>query len=167
MTPTRTAAERDTRGASLPAGQIDVRHVTGDSYTISARGHCVLVDQPVSDGGEDAGPTPTELLVGALASCVAFYAGRYLERHGIDRSGLAVSASFAMAGDRPARVSSVQVRLSVPAGLPEQRRDALLAVASHCTVHNTLRLEPEVSIALEPPLSPSRPAGLQAPEEPH
>jgi uncharacterized OsmC-like protein len=54
-----------------------------------------------------------------------------------------------MAEDRPARVSDVRLRISVPGGVPAQRRDALLAVASHCTVHNTLRREPGISIELD------------------
>ena len=134
---------------SDPAGRVAVRHVAGDAYAISVRGHAVLVDQPVGDGGQDAAATPTELLVASLASCVAFYAGRYLLRHGLDRSGMAVTADFAMADDRPARVSSMRLRISVPGGIPAQRRDALLAVASHCTVHNTLRQEPGISIELD------------------
>jgi putative redox protein len=36
----------------------------------------------------------------------------------------------------------------VPGGVPSQRADALLAVASHCAVHNTLRQQPDVSIEL-------------------
>jgi putative redox protein len=143
------AAEQETSGGNEPAGRVAVRHVAGDAYAISARGHAVVVDQPVRDGGQDSAATPTELLVGSLASCVAFYAGRYLLRHGLDRSGLAVTADFTMAEDRPARVSDVRLRISVPGGIPAQRRDALLAVASHCTVHNTLRHEPGVSIELD------------------
>jgi uncharacterized OsmC-like protein len=85
--------------------------------------------------------------VASLASCVAFYSGRYLARHGLDRAGLTINADFTMATDRPARVASVQLHVSAP-GLPDQRRAALLAVASHCTVHNTLRQEPSVSIEL-------------------
>ena len=53
-----------------------------------------------------------------------------------------------MAAGPPARVSAVRLRITVPAGVPAQRTDALLAVASHCTVHNTLRQQPEVSIEL-------------------
>jgi len=68
-------------------------------------------------------------------------------RHGLDRAGLAITAEFTMADDRPARVTGVQLQISAP-GLPERRRDSLLAVASHCTVHNTLRQEPSVSIEL-------------------
>ena len=139
------AAEQD---AQDPSGQVTVRHVDGDAYAITARGHAMLTDQAVADGGTDAAATPTELLVASLASCVGFYTGRYLVRHGLDRAGLAVTAEFAMAAGPPARVSAVRLRITVPAGVPAQRTDALLAVASHCTVHNTLRQQPEVSIEL-------------------
>jgi len=136
------------RLAAVLLAQAAVRHVDGDAYAITARGHEVLTDQPVADGGSDAALTPTELLVASLASCVAFYAGRYLLRHGLDRAGLAVTAEFDMAAGRPARVGAIRLRITVPGGVPAQRTDALLAVASHCTVHNTLRQQPDVSIEL-------------------
>lgn len=141
------AVERDCGPESGSAGHVTVSHVRGDAYAITTRGHSMFVDQPVADGGHDAAVTPTELLVASLASCVAFYAGRYLTRHGLDRAGLMITAEFTMATDRPARVAGVRLHISAP-GLPEQRRDAMLAVASHCTVHNTLRQEPSVSIEL-------------------
>jgi putative redox protein len=141
------AAEHDCGFDPGSAGLVRISHVSGDAYAITARGHSALVDQPEADGGQDAAATPTELLVASLASCVAFYSGRYLTRHGLDRSGLAITAEFTMAADRPARVASVRLHISAP-GLPERRRDALLAVASHCTVHNTLRQEPAVSMEL-------------------
>jgi len=142
------AAEQDGQDGQDGSGRVAVRHVDGDAYAITARGHEVLTDQPAADGGSDAAVTPTELLVASLGSCVAFYAGRYLLRHGLDRAGLAVTAEFDMAADRPARVGAVRLRIIVPGGVPAQRTDALLAVASHCTVHNTLRQEPDVSIEL-------------------
>jgi len=138
------AAEQDMQDGP---GRVTVRHVDGDAYAITARGHGLLTDQAAADGGKDAAATPTELLVGSLASCVAFYVGRYLDRHGLDRAGLAVTAEFAMAG-RPARVGDVRLRITVPGGVPPQRAGALIAVASHCTVHNTLRQQPDVSIEL-------------------
>jgi len=139
------AAEQD---AQDPSGRVTVRHVDGDAYAITARGHAMLTDQAVADGGTDAAATPTELLVASLASCVAFYTGRYLVRHGLDRAGLAVTAEFALAAGRPARVGAVGLQITVPGGVPPQRAGALLAVASHRTVHNTLRQQPDVSIEL-------------------
>ena len=128
-------------------GELWVGHRSGDRFTIDIRGHRVAVDQPVADGGEDTAPTPVELFVASLAACVAHYARRYLSRHGLPEDGLAVSATFAM-GSKPARVDRVEIRLHLPDGVPEERRAALLAVASHCTVHNSLVTPPDVSIAV-------------------
>ena len=125
-----------------------MRHVDGDRFTVDVRGHSLTVDQPVGDGGTDTAPTPTELFVAGLASCVAFYARRYLVRHELDASGLEVTARYAVGG-RPARVSELAVHITPPAALPANRRDAFLAVASHCTVHNTLHEPPAVDIVLD------------------
>ncbi len=129
--------------------RIDVRHEGGDRYRISIRGHDVMVDQPEHDGGEDTAPTPTELFVAGLAGCIAFYAGRYLRRHRLPEDGLAVVCRFELAEDRPTRVGRIRVQLQLPAGFPQERRQALQAVVEHCTVHNSLRDPPHVEISLE------------------
>jgi len=123
-----------------------VRHLDGDRFAIDVRGHTLLVDQPTDAGGSDTAPTPTELFVAGLASCVAFYARRYLARHHIDPDGLNVSASYEIGG-RPTRVHGIKIVITPPVGLPAERRDAFLAVASHCTVHNTLTEPADVEIA--------------------
>jgi putative redox protein len=130
-------------GRALPAGRIEVTFLAGQTYDLRIRGHHLLTDQPVADGGHDIAATPTELLVGSLASCVAFYAGRYLERHGFGRGGLRVTAEFAMAR-QPTRVGSVRLRVHVPAELPPERARALRAFAARCTVHNTLHHQPAI-----------------------
>jgi putative redox protein len=136
------------RPAGADAHEMDVRFVSGESYEVSVRGHRILVDQPAEADGLDAAPTPTELFVASLATCVAFYAGRYLTRHGYGRDGLAVSAGFDMSTDRPARVSGIRLTVRAPADLPADRRPALRAVVSHCTVHNSLTFPPSVAIDL-------------------
>jgi putative redox protein len=138
-------------GPSASAGDVqgmDVRFVAGEAYEVTVRGHRLVVDQPAEAGGQDSAPTPTELFVASLATCVAFYAGRYLTRHGYSREGLAVSVGYGMASDRPARVSGVRLTVRVPDGLPPERWAALRAVVSHCTVHNSLAVPPPVTIDL-------------------
>jgi putative redox protein len=118
-------------------GTMTVKHLNGDRFAIGVRDHMLTVDQPLADGGEDTAPTPTELLVASLASCVAFYARRYLARHHLPTARLTVIADYTLE-PRPARVTDIRVDIQVPDGIPAERLDALLAVASHCTVHNTL-----------------------------
>jgi uncharacterized OsmC-like protein len=126
-----------------------IRHEGGDRFVVSVRGHEIAVDQPVDQHGEDTAPTPTELFVASLATCVGFFARRYLRRHELPEAGLAVDAAFELSSDRPARVSRIDIRVILPAGLPAERTPAFLAVVERCTVHNSIERAPEVAIAVE------------------
>ncbi len=130
---------------------IAVTHVSGDRFAIQVRGHRLVVDQPVADGGQDAGPTPTELFAASLAACVGFYAERFLRRHGLEADRLRVDCHATMSADRPARVAAIALRIGGLPELPSNRRDALLAVVEHCTVHNSIREAPKVEIGLAAP----------------
>jgi putative redox protein len=132
-----------------PSQAMSVHYRGGERYEIAIRDHTIAVDQPLDARGEDTAPTPTELFVASLASCVAFYAGRYLSRHGLTREGLTVGVTYRLATDRPARVTDIRLTVGVPTDLPPDRWPALRAVVEHCTVHNTLTNPPEVSIHLE------------------
>lgn len=149
--PPGTASSGLAQGEDKPAqqgGRVEVRFVAGESYAVSIRGHEMLTGQPAGAGGHDAAATPTELLVASLASCVAYYAGRYLTRHALCRTGLRVTAEFDMSAGRPPRVAAVRLRVLVPPGLPGRRRAALHAVVSHCTVHSSLTRPPRVAIEI-------------------
>jgi putative redox protein len=127
---------------------ITVSHASGDRYRVTVRGHELVTDQPTDAGGSDAGPTPTEIFVAGLASCVAFYAGRFLRRH-VDASvPFTVECSFEMSHERPSRVTAVRLTVDVATALADDVRDGLLRAAELCTVHNSLRTPPEVRIAV-------------------
>lgn len=125
---------------------IEVTWERGERYRVDTRGHSFVVDQPESGRGEDTAVSPTELFVASLVSCVAFYAGRFLDRHGVARDGLAVSSDWAMAVDRPARVGAITITVTPPPGLPAEKVPAMLAVARACTVHNSISQAPEMLV---------------------
>jgi putative redox protein len=73
---------------------------------------------------------------------VAFYAERFLRRHGLPTEGLSVTCAHAWAKD-PSRVGEIRIAVEAP-GLPPERREAFSRVIEHCPVHNTLRVQPRV-----------------------
>jgi len=127
---------------------IRVEHQGGDRLLIKTRGHEIRSDQPVEDGGEDTAPTPTELFVAGLAGCVAFYAGRFLQRNNLTTDGLAVICRYEWA-ENPHRVGEVILDVEAK-GLTAQRLEAFLRVIEHCTLHNTLLKPPSVRINVAP-----------------
>jgi putative redox protein len=158
MTSPAAPAQRplESRPNDGSAPTILVEHIAGTEYVATVRGHKVQVDQPLAGGGTDEAASPVELFVVSLATCVAYFAGQYLERHGLSRAGLAVHADYRKSDRPPARVASINLRVIVPAGLPVGLVKPLRAVVSHCTVHNTLREPPTVDIKIdgEPVLPP-------------
>jgi uncharacterized OsmC-like protein len=123
--------------------------VLGLRFRADVGGHALTFDQPIDAGGTDAGPSPTDVFVASLAGCVAYYVERFLERHEVDAQGLRVVTDFEMA-KHPSRVAEIKIAIVVPAGLPDVLRAPLLAVAEHCTVHNSIVAAPQVRIELEP-----------------
>lgn len=115
---------------------IIVRHEARDRFRISVRGHDVVVDQP-APASSDEGPTPVELFVASLAACAAFYARRFLDRHGLGEGELEVSCEFEWATDH-SRVIAIALRILVPLRLPDGIEAALLRVIDRCTVRQSI-----------------------------
>ena len=131
-----------------------VTHDDADRFTICVRDHRLAIDQPITEGGGDEGLSPVEMFVASIAACVGHYARRYLHRHHLPEDPLAVSAHWAMA-DNPARIGSMRFDLTVPDEVPADRRRAVLAIANHCTLHNTLNAQPHISIDLADVTTPA------------
>jgi uncharacterized OsmC-like protein len=132
--------------------ELTVLHAGGDRFRIYLRGHEIQVDQPLDVGGQDLGPTPTELFVASLASCVAFYGRRFMKRHNIPEQ-IEVRVAYEMS-EKPARVSFIELRVEARS-VPATMRERFQKVIEHCTVHNSLAVAPEVRIEtrVAPPVS--------------
>jgi predicted amidohydrolase YtcJ len=86
------------------------------------------------------------LAPGARADAVMLDAASYIDL--VYRPGVPlVSASF-VAATRPNRIADIRIGVDLPVGVPVERHNAVLAVASGCTIHNTLSHAPSVSIEL-------------------
>jgi uncharacterized OsmC-like protein len=124
----------------------------GVRFTAAIRGHKVHVDQPRQGGGEDTAPGPLELVPVALGTCVAYFVHQFLSTRGVDPTGLEVAVSVAGAPN-PHRIGRFDVRVRVPAGMPERYREAVVRAAETCTVHHTLTHIPEIAVTVEEALA--------------
>lgn len=127
--------------------EMSVKHTHGVASTMHARTHDVKVDAPPQMGGEDTGPTPVELLTGALGSCIVFYVARWAREAGVPYEGMEVKLDYVL--DMEAHcVPVINVEIVMPHGFPEDRRDSVMRVAEHCTVHHTLCSPPRITLTL-------------------
>lgn len=119
--------------------RVTARRTDGFKHQIKIRGHELLLDEPAEQGGDDAGPSPQEMLAASLASCTAVTMEMYADRKGWDVSGLEVECDYTPAErGSPTRFELV-VRL--PSHLDEEQRQRLSVIAAKCPVHRTLEGE--------------------------
>jgi putative redox protein len=108
-------------------------------HEIAIREHEVVSDEPEENGGDDAGPSPQELLAASLASCTAITMEMYAQRKGWEVGDLEVLVNYEPAQRGSPTKFQMEVRL--PKELPEDQRERLMQIAAKCPVHRTLEGE--------------------------
>lgn len=131
---------------------IVVTHEGGLRFAAQVRSHRLIVDQPASAGGQDAGPMPVELLGVSLATCVALYAQQFCHVRNLPYEGLRVELDQHGARN-PNRVREFLLRVQLPHALPAQYVESFERAIRSCPAHHTLAHGAAVSIEVEVPES--------------
>jgi putative redox protein len=126
---------------------ISITRKSGLEFAIQVRGHRVTSDMSEGDGGQDQGPSPSELLVGSLGACIAMMVQRYCDQHGYRDGEVSASVVFELA-DGPKRVGAITIDLEIPRDVPEDRMDAIRRIAKACPVHGTFDVPPTVDVEI-------------------
>lgn len=126
--------------------ELSARYLGRSKFEVAVRGHRVICDQPLDNGGDNAGMTPPEFLLASLATCAGYYAAQYLSARGLSGEGLEVKVR-AEKVKQPARLGSFAIDIVAP-GLDERHEAPMMRAVRSCLIHNTLRSEPVIEIAL-------------------
>jgi uncharacterized OsmC-like protein len=121
--------------------------------------HTILVDEPTSVGGQDAGPSPYDLLLAALGSCTSMTLRMYADRKELPLTGISVALTHdkvhkkdceECGADHDDAVSSnkkasspifdrIERKITLYGDdLSDTERTRMLEIANKCPVHRTL-----------------------------
>ena len=117
---------------------ISIRHEKAYRVSATIGSHQLLCDVSVGEGGTDTGPSPVALLVASLGACMAMHVAKYCRTAKLPHEGLQIDLDYQLVKN-PLRVGSVAVDISLPAGFPADRVEAVKRAAQECTVKNTFK----------------------------
>ncbi len=109
--------------------------------------HTWRADEPVDLGGDNTGPNPYDMLLGALAACTSITLSMYAKRKNIDLQSLSVEYSYdkvhvddcEQCDDTHAgMIDRVTSRIFIDGDFDDETRARLEQIAQRCPVHKTL-----------------------------
>jgi putative redox protein len=109
---------------------------TAFTHRIDIRQHELTADEPVDHGGDDAGPSPQELLAASLASCTAVTMEMYAKRKGWDIGPVEVQCEYTPA--ERGCPTNFKLLLRLPKTCSDEQIERLRVIAAKCPVHRTL-----------------------------
>ncbi len=141
-------------GAAGPREVLVYGDAKGFTQEIIAGPHQLTADEPKGVGGNDEGPTPYDLLLAALGSCISITVTMYAQRKGWLLQGVRTwlrhsrihAQDCADCETKEGKLDHIEleIRLEGPL-LSEEQRTKLLEIAEKCPVHRTLVTENVIS----------------------
>jgi putative redox protein len=113
-------------------------------------GQTFITDEPISAGGDDAGPDPYTLLLAALGSCISMTVTLYARRKGwpLKRVNVRLRQNRVHVTDckdcqtsSDAYVHRIEWEVTFEGDLTEEQKARLKEIAQKCPVHKTLTSE--------------------------
>lgn len=98
--------------------------------------HQFVVDEPISVGGADLGPNPSELVATALASCTSITLKMYADRKGWDLDKIEVKVDFRW--DAKTNTTKFFKEIRLEGNLDEFQKQRLNEISAKCPIHKML-----------------------------
>jgi putative redox protein len=130
----------------LTVTEVIVSSQGGLRQEIWAGGHTLTADEPRDLGGEDAGPSPYELLLGALGACTSMTLLMYARRKGWPLDQVEVrlrhdrihAADCAECEAKEGWLDAIEKEIVVAGALTPEQVERLGEIAHRCPVNQTL-----------------------------
>lgn len=118
----------------------------GLQVTVVSGNHTYFTDEPVQDGGTDTGPTPTQMVMGALGSCIAITMRLYADRKGWALEGVELDLDFERfrSKDYPAYegneryIHEITKKITLHGPLTDEQKERIIQIGGMCPVHRLI-----------------------------
>ena len=102
------------------------------------RGHTLHGVEPVENGGKDAGPTPTELVLSGLAACTVSTLRMYVDKKGWNVDKIEVELQIQTTKTEKGQSAEIESVIKITGDVTTEQRQRMLEIARKCPIHKLL-----------------------------
>jgi putative redox protein len=105
----------------------------------------IQTDQPIRAGGDGNAPTPFDLFLASLGTCAGIFVKSFCDQRGIPTDNIRLIQDMEYDHARHL-ISSIEIRIEVPADFPEKYKEAVKNAANLCSVKRHLHEPPQMNV---------------------
>jgi putative redox protein len=105
----------------------------------SSSGAEIITDAPVDNQGQGRSFSPTDLAAASVATCMITIIGIQAKSIPLNLNGFKVEIEKHMTKTPPRRIAQLDIKMMMPAGIPEELRPRLIRAAEACPVKQSFR----------------------------
>jgi putative redox protein len=127
--------------------EVIARSIKHLQVELQAGTHRLIADEPATDGGNDSGMEPFELLLSALGSCTVMTVQLYAQRKGWPLESVEIKLNhhtilgkecLDCVSGPDAKVEVIEKEIKFGGPLSEEQTNRLMQIADKCPVHRAL-----------------------------
>lgn len=128
---------------------VEVKFIKKFQHECKIGNFSFIIDEPEDVGGDDAGPSPYDILLAALGSCTSMTIQMYAKRKEweIEDIKIMLSHEKIYAKDcetcetKTGRLDKISCNIEIKGNLNEDQKSKLIEIAQKCPVYKTLTNE--------------------------
>lgn len=129
------------------ATEIEVRFPENLKVEAKINDYVLTNDQPKKSGGDDSGPSPTELFTASIATCSGYLALKFYRRRDLKTAGMRLKMRYEWDREQK-RYSTMAIEPELPGRFPEKYRGAIIKAMNQCVAKQHILQPPEFEITV-------------------
>ena len=105
----------------------------------------IQTDQPALEGGEGSAPSPFDLFIASIGTCIGYYVLKFCKQREIPYEDIVLHLNEEWNLELR-RITRIKVTIELPPSFPAKYREAIVRTADQCTVKRHLVAPPEINI---------------------
>lgn len=123
--------------------RVEIANQGGSLFKVKSKDYEFTIDT------KGKGITPPDTLLASLGSCIGVYIRKFMEGMRLSLKEFTVTVEAELSKEPPICFKEINLAIDLKdSPLDEERKEALLRFIKNCPIHNTLKVNPVVTIAI-------------------
>jgi ribosomal protein S12 methylthiotransferase accessory factor len=128
---------------------MEIRFPGGKKVEALFNDFMVKTDQPVVDGGSGSAPSPFDLFLASIGTCIGYYVLSFCQKNNIPTEKMKLIARF-QRNPTTHLVENIHIDIQVPQEFPQKYTNAVIKASGVCAVKRHLEQPPQIDIKVIP-----------------